>query len=45
MNIDYDAAKQHNEKIIYVAVTGYGYTGAYKDKAGHDMNYLGYSGI
>ena len=45
MGIDYDAAKQQNEKIIYVAVTGYGYTGAYKDKAGHDMNYLGYSGI
>ncbi len=45
MGIDYDAAKQHNEKIIYVAVTGYGYSGTYKDKAGHDMNYLGYSGI
>ncbi|MEZ5054217.1 MAG: CaiB/BaiF CoA-transferase family protein [Chitinophagales bacterium] len=45
MGIDYDAAKQHKEKIIYVAVTGYGYTGTYKDKAGHDMNYLGYSGI
>ncbi len=45
MGIDYTAAKLHNEKIIYVAVTGYGYTGPYKDKAGHDMNYLGYSGI
>lgn len=45
MGLDYEAAKQHNEKIIYVAITGYGYTGAYKSKAGHDMNYLGYSGI
>ena len=45
MGIDYDHAKQHNEKIIYVAITGYGYTGAYKNLAGHDMNYLGYSGI
>ena len=45
MGIDYDAAKHHNEKIIYVAITGYGYTGDYKNKAGHDMNYLGYSGI
>ncbi len=45
MGIDYEASKQHNEKIIYVALTGYGYTGAYKNKAGHDMNYLGYSGI
>ncbi len=45
MGIDYDAAKLHNEKIIYVAITGYGYTGDYQNKAGHDMNYLGYSGI
>jgi crotonobetainyl-CoA:carnitine CoA-transferase CaiB-like acyl-CoA transferase len=45
MGIDYDNAKQHNGKIIYVAITGYGYNGAYKNLAGHDMNYLGYSGI
>ena len=45
MHIDYEAAIQHNSTIIYVALTGYGYSGAYKDKAGHDMNYLGYSGI
>ena len=45
MGIDYEAAKQQNEKIIYVAITGYGYTGAYQNKAGHDMNYLGYSGV
>lgn len=45
MGIDYDAAKLHNEKIIYVAITGYGYNGPYKLKAGHDLNYIGYSGI
>lgn len=45
MGIEYDNAKQHNGKIIYVAITGYGYNGAYKNLAGHDMNYLGYSGI
>lgn len=45
MGIDYENAKLHNNKIIYVAVTGYGYSGSYKNLAGHDMNYLGYSGI
>ena len=45
MGIDYEAAKIHNEKIIYVAITGYGYTGEYQNKAGHDLNYIGYSGI
>ncbi len=45
LGIDYDAAKLYNDKIIYVAITGYGYSGPYKDKAGHDINYIGYSGI
>jgi alpha-methylacyl-CoA racemase len=45
MGIDYDVAKKHNEKIIYVAITGYGYKGEYQNKAGHDLNYIGYSGI
>ncbi len=45
MGIDYENAKQHNEKIIYVAVTGYGYNGPYMQKAGHDLNYIGYAGI
>ncbi|HPA36235.1 MAG TPA: CaiB/BaiF CoA-transferase family protein, partial [Chitinophagales bacterium] len=45
MGIDYESAKQHNEKIIYVAVTGYGYNGPYMQKAGHDLNYIGYAGI
>lgn len=45
MGIDYEAAKQHNEKIIYVAITGYGYNGPYKLKAGHDLNYIGFAGI
>lgn len=45
MQIGYEYAKKVNHKIIYVALTGYGQTGSLKDKAGHDVNYLGYSGI
>ncbi|MBK9329112.1 MAG: CoA transferase [Sphingobacteriales bacterium] len=45
MGLDYESAKKHNEKIIYVAVTGYGYNGPYQYKAGHDLNYIGYAGI
>lgn len=45
MGLDYESAKKHNEKIIYVAVTGYGYNGPYKYKAGHDLNYIGYAGM
>lgn len=33
-----------NPKLVYAALTGYGHTGPYRDKAGHDMNYRGYAG-
>lgn len=45
MGIDYDKAKEHNPAIIYVAVTGYGQESEFAQKAGHDINYLGYTGI
>jgi alpha-methylacyl-CoA racemase len=33
-----------NPKLIYVRVTGYGQSGPYADRAGHDINYLAVSG-
>lgn len=45
MGIDYEAACKYNSSIIYVAVTGYGQESSYAQKAGHDINYLGYTGI
>ncbi|MCB9033411.1 MAG: CoA transferase [Chitinophagales bacterium] len=45
LGIDYETAKQYNHSIIYVAVTGYGQDGVYNKNAGHDINYLGYSGV
>lgn len=45
MGIDYESAKAVKEDIIYVSVTGYGQTGPYKSKAGHDINYLGFAGV
>lgn len=45
MGIDYASMKEVKKDIIYVSVTGYGQTGPYSHLAGHDINYLGYSGI
>ena len=45
LSIDYDAIKEINPEIIYCSITGYGQDGPYKDKPGHDVNYLGYSGL
>lgn len=41
----YDALKKINPKIVFAALTGYGQNGPYRDRAGHDMNYLGYAGV
>jgi len=45
MGIGYEVAKSIKNDIIYVSVTGYGQDGPYKDKAGHDLNYVSYAGI
>lgn len=45
LGIGYDALKALNPRLIYVAITGYGQTGPYRERAGHDINYLALSGI
>ncbi|XP_011167799.1 alpha-methylacyl-CoA racemase isoform X2 [Solenopsis invicta] len=34
-----------NKRLIYARLTGYGQNGSYADMAGHDINYLGLSGL
>lgn len=34
-----------NSRLIYARLTGYGQNGAYKLKAGHDINYVAVSGV
>ncbi len=41
----YEELKKINPKLVYVSLTGYGQTGDYSAEAGHDLNYLAYSGI
>ena len=36
---------QINPKIVYARLTGYGQSGALSLKAGHDINYISYSGV
>ena len=33
-----------NPALIYCAITGYGQDGPYRDRVGHDINYMGYAG-
>jgi crotonobetainyl-CoA:carnitine CoA-transferase CaiB-like acyl-CoA transferase len=45
LGIDYGAMRKINPKIIYCSITGYGQNGPYQDMAGHDVNYLSFSGV
>lgn len=45
LGIGYNNIKKINPRIVYCSITGYGQQGAYKDKAGHDLNYASLSGM
>jgi alpha-methylacyl-CoA racemase len=45
LNCGYDTLKALNPRLVYAALTGYGQTGPYRDRPGHDMNYCGYAGL
>ena len=45
LGLGYETLTQENPGLIYCAITGYGYTGPYRDRAGHDLNYLSLSGV
>lgn len=45
LGLGYEALRKENPGLIYCAITGYGQDGPYAQKAGHDLNYVGYAGL
>jgi len=45
LGVDYESLCQGRPDLIYCSITGYGQTGPYRDRAGHDINYLSLSGM
>ncbi|VUT27052.1 MAG: CoA transferase [Candidatus Methanolliviera sp. GoM_asphalt] len=45
LGVGYETLKEHNEKIIFCSISGYGQNGPYKDVPGHDINYMSISGL
>lgn len=45
LGLGYNALKERFPRLIYCAITGYGQDGPFKDRAGHDLNYIGFAGL
>jgi alpha-methylacyl-CoA racemase len=45
LGVGYERLRQENPGLVYCAITGYGQAGPYRDRSGHDMNYLGLVGL
>jgi crotonobetainyl-CoA:carnitine CoA-transferase CaiB-like acyl-CoA transferase len=45
LGVGYEQMKAVNPGLVYCAITGYGQDGPFRDRAGHDMNYLGLTGL
>ncbi|MBI5028946.1 MAG: CoA transferase [Chloroflexi bacterium] len=43
--IGYQAMREINPRIIYCSLSGYGQSGPFKDRAGHDLNYIALAGL
>lgn len=45
LGLDYSALKEINPGLVYCAISSYGQTGPLSPCAGHEINYLGLSGV
>ena len=45
LGVGYAALRERNPKIIMCAISGYGQTGPYVHRAGHDLNYIATAGV
>jgi crotonobetainyl-CoA:carnitine CoA-transferase CaiB-like acyl-CoA transferase len=45
MGVGYEQLRKVNPKIIFCSISAYGQTGPYRQKAAHDLNVIGLSGI
>jgi crotonobetainyl-CoA:carnitine CoA-transferase CaiB-like acyl-CoA transferase len=45
LGVGCERLREENPRLVYCAITGYGQDGPYRDRSGHDMNYLGLVGL
>ncbi len=44
LGIDYASLAAHNPRLIYCSISGYGQTGPWRERPGHDVNYIAAAG-
>jgi len=44
LGIDYETLRRHNARLLYCSISGYGQTGPWRERPGHDVNYVAAAG-
>ncbi|HET7366646.1 MAG TPA: CaiB/BaiF CoA-transferase family protein [Burkholderiales bacterium] len=44
LGIDYETLRAHNGRLVYCSISGYGQTGPWRERPGHDVNYVAAAG-
>jgi alpha-methylacyl-CoA racemase len=45
LGLGYETLSGTNPRLVYCTLSGYGPTGPYRNRAGHDLNYVGLAGL
>lgn len=45
LGLDYEVLVAANQSLVYASISGYGQTGPYHSRAGHDLNYIALGGL
>lgn len=45
LGVDYATLREINRRLVYCSISGYGQDGPYRNRVGHDVNYLGFAGV
>lgn len=45
LGLAYETMRKHNPRLVYCSITGYGHTGPWRERAGHDLNYIATAGV
>ena len=44
LGIDHETLRAHNPQLVYCSISGYGQTGPWRERPGHDVNYVAAAG-